>query len=130
MARYYEGSLVSPPGRFAICVSRFNSFITDALLSGALDALKRHGVEEDDIDVYRVPGTFELVLANVLTPVLRELRDALCARARGGILILSGFKRADRDELIASYRSAGMPLQSELERDGWFAALLRARPPR
>jgi 6,7-dimethyl-8-ribityllumazine synthase len=61
MPRYFEGHLVSPPGRFAICVSRFNSFITEALLSGALDALKRHGVDDGDVDVFRVPGTFELV---------------------------------------------------------------------
>jgi 6,7-dimethyl-8-ribityllumazine synthase len=60
MPRFIEGSLVSPPGRFAICVSRFNSFITEPLLNGALDTLKRHGVDEDAIDVYRVPGTFEL----------------------------------------------------------------------
>jgi len=58
--RVFEGQLVSPKGRFAVCVSRFNSFITEQLLSGAVDALKRHGVDEDDIDVYRVPGTFEL----------------------------------------------------------------------
>ena len=61
MPRYFEGNLVSPPGRFAICVSRFNSFITAALLEGALDALVRHGVDDGDVDVYRVPGTFELV---------------------------------------------------------------------
>jgi len=60
MPRYFEGNLVSPSGRFAICVSRFNSFITDALLSGALDALVRHGVDDGDIDVFRCPGTFEL----------------------------------------------------------------------
>ena len=60
MPRYFEGQLTNPPGRFAICVSRFNSFITEALLSGALDCLRRHGVADDDIDVYRVPGTFEL----------------------------------------------------------------------
>src|SRR5512140_142944 len=58
--RVFEGHLVSPKGRFAVCVSRFNSFITEQLLNGALDALKRHGVDEDAIDVYRVPGTFEL----------------------------------------------------------------------
>jgi 6,7-dimethyl-8-ribityllumazine synthase len=56
----FEGHLVSPKGRFAVCVSRFNSFITEQLLNGALDALVRHGVDHDDIDVYRVPGTFEL----------------------------------------------------------------------
>src|SRR4051812_36897812 len=60
MARTFEGSLVSPRGKFALCVARFNAFITEELLSGARDALVRHGVSEDDIDVYRVPGTFEL----------------------------------------------------------------------
>ena len=60
MPRTFEGNLVSPKGRFAITVSRFNSFITDPLLAGALDALVRHGVAEGDVDVYRCPGTFEL----------------------------------------------------------------------
>ena len=60
MPRTFEGNLVSPKGRFAITVSRFNSFITDPLLAGALDALVRHGVADADIDVYRCPGTFEL----------------------------------------------------------------------
>ena len=60
MPRYFEGNLVAPAGRFAICVSRFNSFITEALLQGALDSLKRHGVDDDAIDVFRCPGTFEL----------------------------------------------------------------------
>ncbi len=60
MPRTFEGNLVSPKGRFAICVSRFNGFITEPLLSGALDALVRHGVKDEQIDVYRCPGTFEL----------------------------------------------------------------------
>lgn len=60
MPRFFEGHLVSPKGRFAICVSRFNGFITEQLLSGALDALVRHGVSDGDIDVYRCPGTWEL----------------------------------------------------------------------
>ncbi len=60
MPRTFEGNFVAPKGRFAITVSRFNSFITDALLSGALDALIRHGVADADIDVYRCPGTWEL----------------------------------------------------------------------
>src|SRR5437868_4995371 len=60
MPRYFEGQLTSPTGRFANCVSRFNSFITEELLKGALDALVRHGVDEDAIDVYRCPGVFEL----------------------------------------------------------------------
>ncbi len=60
MPRFIEGHLVSPKGRFALCVSRFNSFITEPLLSGALDTLVRHGVADGDLDVYRCPGTFEL----------------------------------------------------------------------
>jgi 6,7-dimethyl-8-ribityllumazine synthase len=60
MPRFFEGNFVTPKGRFAICVSRFNAFITEALLQGALDTLVRHGVADGDIDVYRVPGTFEL----------------------------------------------------------------------
>jgi 6,7-dimethyl-8-ribityllumazine synthase len=60
MPHTIEGHLVSPKGRFALCVSRFNSFITEPLLSGALDALVRHGVADGDIDVIRCPGTWEL----------------------------------------------------------------------
>jgi 6,7-dimethyl-8-ribityllumazine synthase len=60
MPRFFEGNLVAPKGRFAICVSRFNGFITEQLLSGALDALVRHGVSDGDVDVYRCPGTWEL----------------------------------------------------------------------
>jgi 6,7-dimethyl-8-ribityllumazine synthase len=60
MPRYFEGNFTPPKGRFAICVARFNSFITEELLKGALDTLVRHGVADEDLDVYRVPGTFEL----------------------------------------------------------------------
>jgi len=60
MPRFFEGNLVTPKGRFALCVSRFNAFITEELLKGALDTLVRHGVSDGDLDVYRVPGTFEL----------------------------------------------------------------------
>lgn len=60
MPRVLEGHLVSPKGRFAICVSRFNALVTEQLLNGAVDALVRHGVADKDIDVVRVPGTFEL----------------------------------------------------------------------
>jgi len=60
MPRVLEGQLTTPKGRFALCVSRFNGFITEQLLRGATDILVRHGVADDDLDVYRVPGTFEL----------------------------------------------------------------------
>jgi 6,7-dimethyl-8-ribityllumazine synthase len=58
----YEGKLNAKGMRFAIVVSRFNSFITERLLEGALDALRRHGADENGIEIYRVPGAFEIPL--------------------------------------------------------------------
>jgi len=60
MARTIEGMLTAPQGRFALCVTRWNAFITEELLKGAQDALRRHGVAEDAVDVIWVPGAFEL----------------------------------------------------------------------
>jgi len=62
MVRVIEGDLQGQGVRVSIVVSRFNSFITDRLLEGALDALRRHGVEEKGITVVRVPGSFEIPL--------------------------------------------------------------------
>ena len=56
----HEGKLDGSGLKVAIVVSRFNSFITDKLLAGALDGLVRHGVSENSIDVYRCPGAFEI----------------------------------------------------------------------
>jgi 6,7-dimethyl-8-ribityllumazine synthase len=59
----YEGQLtVSGGARFAIVVSRFNEFFTRPLLAGALDAFRRHGVEDGSVDVAWVPGSFETPL--------------------------------------------------------------------
>lgn len=60
MAKEYEGSLKADGRRFAIIVSRFNSFITDRLLDGAIDAFVRHGASDDDLAIYRTPGAFEI----------------------------------------------------------------------
>jgi 6,7-dimethyl-8-ribityllumazine synthase len=60
MARIIEGTLDAKGCRFAIVISRFNSFISDRLLSGAIDALERHGAAPDDISVAWVPGSFEI----------------------------------------------------------------------
>ena len=57
-----EGRLSAKGMKFGIAVSRFNDFISSRLLDGALDALIRSGAEEKDIQVYRVPGAFELPL--------------------------------------------------------------------
>ena len=60
MPKIYEGNLIGSGVTFAIVVSRFNSFITDRLLEGALDTLKRHGVDLDDVSVFRTPGSYEI----------------------------------------------------------------------
>lgn len=60
--KIYEGSLVSDGIRIGIAASRFNEFITSKLLAGAVDGLKRHNVEEDQIEVAWVPGAFEIPL--------------------------------------------------------------------
>jgi len=57
--KVYEGKLLAQDLRFGIIVSRFNDFICDRLLGGALDALRRNGASENDIDVFKVPGAFE-----------------------------------------------------------------------
>ena len=63
MGKTYEGLLLGEGLRFGIVISRFNEFITNKLLSGANDALARHGVNSDNVDVAWVPGSFELPLA-------------------------------------------------------------------
>lgn len=63
MPRYFEGKLDAKGQKIGIVVSRFNSFITERLLEGAVDALVRHGADEQDIHIARVPGAFEIPLA-------------------------------------------------------------------
>lgn len=58
-----EGDLRVAGARFCLVVSRFNSFITENLLSGAIDTLRRHGAAESDLVVVRIPGAFEMPLA-------------------------------------------------------------------
>jgi 6,7-dimethyl-8-ribityllumazine synthase len=82
----YEGSLVATGLKVGIVVARFNSLVTDQLLGGAVDAFRRHGVKDGDIDVFRCAGTFEL--APILRRAARSGRYdavvALGAVIRGG----------------------------------------------
>ena len=68
--RVIEGDLSASGIRFALVVTRFNSFIVEHLLAGALDVLKRHGADDRDLLIVRVPGAFELPLA------VKHLADA------------------------------------------------------
>ncbi len=62
MGHTFAGHLVGEGLRFAVVVSRFNAFISEHLLKGAMDALTRHGVSDEDVDVAWVPGAFEIPL--------------------------------------------------------------------
>ncbi len=63
MVKTFQGEMISRGKRYAIVVSRFNEFITSKLLGGAIDALCRHGVKEEEITVVWVPGAFEIPYA-------------------------------------------------------------------
>jgi 6,7-dimethyl-8-ribityllumazine synthase len=62
MTKIYEGGLSGEGKKFALIVSRFNDFITEKLANGAVDALVRSGVDNEDIDIVKVPGAFEIPL--------------------------------------------------------------------
>ena len=84
--RTVEGNLQGKGLKMAIVVSRWNSFITDRLLDGAVYALVRHGVEPKDLSVYRVPGSFEIPLAvrRIAASGKADAVVALGALIRGG----------------------------------------------
>lgn len=77
----YEGKLSAKGFCIGIVVSRFNGFITERLLEGALDALKRHGADEKKIDIYRVPGSFEIPLLAKLLAKKKEIDAVICLGA-------------------------------------------------
>ena len=62
MPKIIEANLIAEGKKFAVVVSRFNDFITERLVGGAVDALVRCGTKDDDIDVVKVPGAFEIPL--------------------------------------------------------------------
>jgi 6,7-dimethyl-8-ribityllumazine synthase len=63
MIKTLEGNLRVQNARFCLVVARFNSFVVESLLAGAIDTLKRHGAEDADLTLVRVPGAFEMPLA-------------------------------------------------------------------
>jgi 6,7-dimethyl-8-ribityllumazine synthase len=81
-----EGELVLRDARIALLVSRFNSFVVESLLAGAIDTLKRHGADERDLQIVRVPGAYEMPIAAQRLAASKRFEAiiALGAVIRGG----------------------------------------------
>ena len=77
----YSANLVSNGKKYAIVVARFNHFITDRLVEGCLDTLKRHETKDENIDIIRVPGAFEIPLAAKKLAKKEEYDAVICLGA-------------------------------------------------
>jgi len=103
--RTVEGKLIGEGLKFALVVSRFNSFITERLLEGALDSLRRKGVKEEDLTVIRVPGAWEIPL------VTRKLAGA---KAHDAVICLGAVIRGSTPhfDYVAAEVSKGIAMVS------------------
>ena len=81
MPKITEGKLTAKGLRFGIVVSRFNDFICDHLLSGAMDVLVRNGAEDGDIEVFKVPGAFEIPQAAKKVALSKRFDAVICLGA-------------------------------------------------
>jgi 6,7-dimethyl-8-ribityllumazine synthase len=81
MAKTLEAHLNAEGKKFALVVSRFNDFITDKLLSGALDALIRSGAKDNDIQIVKVPGAFEIPLVAKKMAAKKKVNAIICLGA-------------------------------------------------
>jgi 6,7-dimethyl-8-ribityllumazine synthase len=81
MPKVFEGQLTAAGLKFAIVVSRFNSFVTERLLAGAMDALTRTGADPDQIDIVKVPGSWEVPVAAAELARARKHDAVICLSA-------------------------------------------------
>jgi 6,7-dimethyl-8-ribityllumazine synthase len=81
MAKVIEGKLQAEGMRFAIVVSRFNDFISEHLVGGALDALNRNGARPEDVALYKVPGAFEIPLVAKQLALQKKFDAIICLGA-------------------------------------------------
>jgi len=79
--KLYEGKLVAEGLKFAIVVARFNEFITNKLVGGSLDALRRHGADDGNIDLAWVPGAFEIPLVAKKIALSKQFDAVICLGA-------------------------------------------------
>jgi 6,7-dimethyl-8-ribityllumazine synthase len=79
--KIYEGNLIARDLKFGLIAARFNEFITNKLVGGSLDALRRHGAYEDDIEVVWVPGAFEIPLVAQKMALTKRYDAIICLGA-------------------------------------------------
>ena len=81
MAKTIQGNVTAQGLKFGIIAARFNDFITGRLLDGAIDALQRHGAAENDIEVVKVPGAYEIPLAAKILAQSKKYNAIICLGA-------------------------------------------------
>ena len=112
MSKIIEGTLEAKGFRFGILVSRFNSFISDRLLEGAIDTLVRHGADQQQLSIVKVPGAFELPLVAKKMAESDKYDALICLGAviRGGTPHFE-YVSAEMTKGIASVSlQAGLPI--------------------
>lgn len=112
MTKVIEGDFSATTARFTIVVARFNEFIVESLVSGAIDTLRRHGVAESNVTVVRVPGAFELPLTvrKVAEKGDSDAVIALGAVIRGGTPHFDYVAGECASGIAAASRETGVPV--------------------
>ncbi len=112
MPDYIEGDLVVSDAHFAIVVSRFNAFITENLLDGALDALRRHQTDMDHVTVVRCPGAYEVPLVAQRLAASKAYDAVICLAAviRGATYHFELVASAVAQGVTEAARQTGVPV--------------------
>ncbi len=110
MPKFHEAKLIAEGKKFALVVSRFNDFITEKLLSGALDALIRSGTADEDIEVVKVPGAFEIPLLAQKMAKTKRFDAVICL----GAVIRGSTPHFDYVSAEVSKGVAAVSMESEI----------------
>jgi 6,7-dimethyl-8-ribityllumazine synthase len=110
MPKFHEAKLIAEGKKFALVVSRFNDFITEKLLSGALDALIRSGTADEDIEVVKVPGAFEIPLLAKKMAKTKRFDAVICL----GAVIRGSTPHFDYVSAEVSKGVAAVSMESEI----------------
>ncbi len=110
MAKITEGNLNAAGKKFCLVVSRFNDFITEKLVDGAVDTLVRHGVQDHDIEVVKVPGSFEIPAVARRVVKKKKLDAVICL----GCVIRGNTPHFDYIAAEVSKGVASLGMESEI----------------